>query len=84
VADKNEAQEALLGAVQRRAMEIIELPAGEREARYAMYRRNYVESAIETGMPRDQAEEFGDKMIEWTQGMVQLMEQGGGAAGGKA
>lgn len=70
----------LLEAVQRRAMEVIQTPPERREALYEIYRRAYVETAESLGMPKD----IADKMVEWTKAMVNIIETGGGQAGGSA
>lgn len=76
----NDAARELLGSVERRAMEIVQLPPEEREARYSEYKRVYAETAREAGMPADIAE----KMDEWVRAMVRIIEAGGGSAGGRA
>jgi hypothetical protein len=79
-----ETAEAMIGAVKQHAMEIAEIPADEREARYAIYRKAYLESALETGLPPKKAQEIADKMIEWTQMLAKVMKEGKGASGDNA
>lgn len=72
--DKKAAQDALLEGVHRRALEIIELPASEREERYAYYRRVCYASAKATGMSEPQAKEAFEKMDEWARAMVSSID----------
>jgi hypothetical protein len=82
-ADPNTAKR-LMEAVERRAMEIIELPAAEREALYAENKKLYFESGVLSGMNDAQAKEASEKMDEFTRALVLIIESGGGGSGGKA
>ena len=76
--------DAMRAAVQRRAMEIVQLPPEKREARYALYRRAFAESVMEGGVPRENAEQYATQVDEWIRTMVKVIETGGGASGGRA
>jgi hypothetical protein len=76
--------EAMLGAIQRRAMEIVELPVDQREARHQVNRTIYLKTAAEMQMTPEQGQELADKFEEFTRAMVKIMETGGGAGGGRA
>jgi len=82
MADKN--TDAVVGSIQRRAMEIIELPPDQREARYKVYRQTYIESVMEKGLSREKGEQFAATMEEWTRTLVKLIEAGGATRGGRA
>jgi hypothetical protein len=81
---QKEAVAATLSTVSQRAMEIVALPADQREARYKIYRQVYIESAMEHGLPRPKAHAWADQMNQWIRTLVKKIEQSGGAAGGTA
>jgi hypothetical protein len=81
---QKEAVAATLSTVSQRAMEIVALPADQREARYKIYRQVYIESAMEHGLPRPKAKAWADQMNQWIRTLVKKIEQSGGAAGGTA
>ncbi|ANY82176.1 hypothetical protein BB934_27865 (plasmid) [Microvirga ossetica] len=78
------AADAILTAINRYAMQILKLPADQREARYAMYRGIYVQSMQETGSTPEQAVEFANKVVEFTRARVKMIEEGSGAESEKA
>jgi hypothetical protein len=78
MSDKNKAaQEAIEGALQRRAIEVVAAPIGQREKLYATYRRNYRHSVTENGGSEAKADEFAAKMDEWIRALVQIIETSG-------
>ena len=79
-----EAADAMLGAVKRRAMEVVELPEAEREGRYKIYRHAYIEAGSQHGLTRQKAHEMAEKMNNWTRALVTTIEQSGSAKGGHA
>jgi hypothetical protein len=81
---EKEAVAATLSTVSQRAMEIVALPADQREARYKIYRQVYIESAMEHGLPCPKAHAWADQMNQWIRTLVKKIEQSGGAAGGTA
>jgi hypothetical protein len=81
---EEEAVAATLSTVSLRAMEIVALPADQREARYKIYRQVYIEAAMEHGLPRLKAQAWAHQMNQWARALVKKIEQSGGAAGGKA
>jgi hypothetical protein len=84
VSGNQEPIDAILSALTRHAMEIVGLPKDERDAIYMLYRNTYIESAMELGMPCQEARQWAEQMNEWTRWLVTVIEQGGGVAGGNA
>ena len=72
----------VIQAVQRRAMEIVDLPEDQREGHYLLIREAYSDGARELGAT--DATAMGEKMVEFTRALVKIMEAGGGASGGRA
>jgi len=81
---EEEAVAATLSTLRQRAMEIVALPADQREARYKIYRQVYIEAAMEHGLPRLKAQAWAHQMNQWTRALVKKIELSGGGAGGKA
>ena len=84
MANDEEASDAMLDTVKRRALTVIDLPEAQREIQYEIYRKLYIESAVNVGMTVQKARELAEKMNEWTRVLVEIIEQGGGARGGHA
>jgi hypothetical protein len=74
----------MMGALQRRAEEILQLPRADREERYSECRRIHFESALETWNDKVKAEELSAKMDEWLRALVSMIENSGGGSGGRA
>jgi hypothetical protein len=72
----------VFAALQRRAMEVLALPAEEREGHYEMVRLAYAQSARNLG--RHDSEIVGAKMEELTRHLVMVIAQSGGGSGGLA
>ena len=70
--------------IESQAMEVMALPIAEREARYALIKDSYRESAKKLGMSASQAAAFGEKMTLWVRALVGIIEGDGGASGGRA
>ncbi|RWI80806.1 hypothetical protein [Mesorhizobium sp.] len=82
---EQDSTEIVMAAVQRRAMEIVALPVGEREARYALFRESYLRAARNMNVGKEEAwTEMAEKMIEFTRDLVRIIEAGGGGGGGTA
>lgn len=82
---EEEAVAATLSTLRQRAMEMVELPVDQREARYRVCRQAYIEAAMELGSTRQKAQDWADQMNEWTRALVMRIElSGGGSAGGNA
>jgi hypothetical protein len=76
---------ATVGAIQRIAMAIVELPKGERAAHYAMVRRKFEASLPECGVEgATTANTWLNSTMQGIESLVSEIEAGGGAAGGKA
>ena len=84
MATDEESSDAMLDTVKRRALTVIDLPETQREIQYEIYRKLYIESAVNVGMTVQKARELAEKMNEWTRVLVEIIEQGGGARGGHA
>jgi hypothetical protein len=78
------AQEATLEAVERRAMEIVAMPDAERKQHYRIIRAAYHSAALELGRDEKQAAEMAAKMVEFTEGLVDIIESSGDGKGGRA
>jgi hypothetical protein len=81
MADK-QAVDALMGMVQRLAMEVVELPHHARDERYAIIRDSLRETATNLGL-KDPARQAAT-MADFVRALVTIIEQGGGGRGGAA
>ena len=81
---QEEAVAATVGAIQRIAMAVVELPTEERTAHYAMVRRNFEAALMEVGIEGATAHAWLNNMMHGIESLVSEIEAGGGAAGGKA
>ena len=77
-------EEVILEAVERRAMEIVELPQAERNGHYRTIEQAFHSAALELGRDEKQAAEMASKMVEFTEGLVGIIEASGGGTGGRA
>ena len=84
MAIETKAQDAVLGALQRRAMEIVQAPADKREAMYAVYRNAYYEETLALSRDEPRSKELADRMDMWIKQLVEIIETSGGGAGGRA
>jgi hypothetical protein len=82
--EQEEAVAATVGAIQRIAMAIVALPKEQREAHYALVRRNFEAAIAEFSTEGDMAQAWLDKTMIGIETLVTEIEAGGGAAGGKA
>jgi len=78
---EQQAVAATVGAIQRIAMAIVELPKEQRTAHYAMVRRKFEAVMMEVGIEAATAQAWLNGTIE---SLVSEIEAGGGAVGGKA
>jgi hypothetical protein len=81
---QEEAVAATVGAIQRIAMVIVELPAEEREEHYAMVRQSFEAALREVGIEGATAHAWLNNTMHGIESLVSEIEAGGGAAGGKA
>ena len=81
---QEEAVAATVGAIQRIAMAVVELPTEGRAAHYAMVRRNFEAALMEVGIEGATAHAWLNNMMHGIESLVSEIEAGGGAAGGKA
>jgi hypothetical protein len=77
------ADDDVMGAVNRRAMDILAEPRELRELLYDTMYKAHFEAAL-TGMTEAHAKELAQRMDEWIREAVRIIESGGGAAGGRA
>ena len=82
--EQEEAVAATVGAIQRIAMAIVELPKEERAAHYAMVRRKFEAVMMEVGIEGAMAHAWLNSTMVGIESLVTEIEAGGGAAGGKA
>ena len=82
--EQEEAVAATVGAIQRIAMAIVELPKEQRAAHYAMVRRKLEAVMMEVGIEAATAHAWLNNTMVGIQSLVSEIEAGGGAVGGKA
>jgi hemoglobin-like flavoprotein len=75
---------ATVGAIQRIAMAIVELPQEERRGHYTVVRKSLAAAIKELGVDDPIANAWLDKTIVGIQALVMEIEAGGGAEGGTA
>ena len=75
---------ATVGAIQRIAMAIVELPPEERTAHYTVVRTRLAAAMKELGVEDTIADAWLDKTMDGIQALVMEIEAGGGAEGGTA
>ena len=75
---------ATVGAIQRIATAIVELPTEERAAHYAMVRRKFEAVMMEVGIEGATAHAWLNSTMHGIESLVSEIEAGGGAAGGTA
>ena len=81
---QEEAVAATVGAIQRIAMAIVELPTEGRAAYYAMVRRKFEAVMMEVGIEGATAHAWLNSTMHGIESLVSEIEAGGGAAGGTA
>jgi hypothetical protein len=83
--DKAEQQQRILAIVNRLAMQAIGLPAAERRAfidrEIAVIKRDYERQYAADPKIKAGALEFADKLREWTDALLLMMERSGGVTG---
>ena len=82
--EQEEVIAATVGAIQRIAMAIVELPTEGRAAYYAMVRRKFEAVLMEVGIEGTKAHAWLNNTMVGIQSLVTEIEAGGGASGGKA
>ena len=82
--EQEEVVAATVGAIQRIAMAIVELPTEGRAAHYAMVRRKFQAVMTEAGIEGATAHAWLNNTMHGIESLVSEIEAGGGAAGGKA
>jgi hypothetical protein len=75
---------ATVGAIQRIAMAIVELPTEGRSAHYAIVRRNFEAALMQVGIEGATAHAWLNSTMHGIEALVSEIEAGGGASGGKA
>jgi hypothetical protein len=81
---QEEAVAATVGAIQRIAMAIVELPAEGREAHYAMVRQNFEAGLMEVGVKGAAARAWLNSTMHGIASLVSEIAAGSGAVGGTA
>ena len=82
--EQEEAVAATVGAIQRIAMAVVELPQERRERHYALVRRNFEAAITEFGIEGAMAHAWLNSTMIGIQSLVAEIEAGGGAGGGNA
>ena len=82
--EQEEAVAATVGAIQRIAMAVVELPQEQRERHYALVRRNFEAAIAEFGTEGAMAHAWLNSTMIGIKSLVAEIEAGGGAAGGNA
>jgi hypothetical protein len=82
--EQEEVVAATVGAIQRIAMAIVELPTEGRAAHYAMVRRKLEAVMMEVGIEGATAHTWLNSTMHGIESLVSEIEAGGGAVGGKA
>ena len=82
--EQEEVVAATVGAIQRIAMAIVELPTEGRAAHYAMVRQNFQAALMEVGIEGATAHAWLNNTMHGIESLVSEIEAGGGTAGGKA
>jgi hypothetical protein len=82
--EQEEAVTATVGAIQRIAMVIVELPTEGRDAHYAMVRQNFEAALMEVGIEGAAAHAWLNSTMHGIASLVSEIEAGGGASGGEA
>jgi hypothetical protein len=82
--EQEEVVAATVGAIQRIAMAIVELPTEGRAAHYAMVRRKLEAVMMEVGIEGATANTWLNSTMHGIESLVSEIEAGGGAVGGKA
>lgn len=82
--EQEQAVAATVGAIQRIAMPVVELPQEQRERHYALVRRNFEAAITEFGIEGAMAHAWLNSTMIGIQSLVAEIEAGGGAAGGNA
>ena len=82
--EQEEVVAATVGAIQRIAMAIVELPTEGRAAHYAMVRRKLEAVMMEVGIEGATAHTWLNSTMNGIESLVSEIEAGGGAVGGKA
>ena len=77
--EQEEAVAATVGAIQRIAMAIVELPTEGRAAHYAMVRRKFEAVMMEVGIEGATAHAWLNSTMHGIQSLVSEIEAGGGA-----
>jgi hypothetical protein len=83
-AEELEGVAATVGAIQRIAMAMVELPREQRTAHYTVVRTNLAAAIKELGVADLIANAWLDKTMDGIQALVMEIEAGGGAEGGTA
>ena len=79
--EQEEAVAATVGAIQRIAMAIVELPTEGRAAHYAMVRRKFEAVMMEVGIEGATAHAWLNSTMDGIESLVSEIEAGGGAVG---
>src|SRR5262245_12159524 len=82
--EQQKALDATIGSLNRIAMKIVGMPKSDREAHYALVRKSMIESFQVFKMDAKTGEEWLEKYMGFLRALVEMIEAGGGADGGRA
>jgi hypothetical protein len=81
---KQENLEMILASLHRMALIVLELPKSDREAIYEDVRASLADMRQALNLSDKEMADFEDSYMTWLRAMVDMIEHGGGAQGGKA
>lgn len=82
--NRNEQQERIECLINQWATEVLKEPLEQREAALQRIRDGNYRDAVAAGATEAAAREISAKMDEFTRALIRLIEDSGGAAGGRA
>jgi hypothetical protein len=82
--DKKQALKAIEESLHRMALKVLEAPMSEREAVYEIMRESLAETQRALNFDENESASFEKNYMIWLRALVDMIERGGGAQGGKA
>jgi hypothetical protein len=82
--DKQKAFDAVMSSLNRRAMEIVEIPKTEREQTYLIVRDELMRAMRDCHIEENKIPDWIEQYLSFLRSLVAMIESGGGASGGRA
>ena len=82
--EKKQVLEAIQASLHRMALKVLESPKSEREAVYEIMRESLSETRGDLKLGDKEMDGFEENYMTWLRALVDMIEHGGGAQGGKA